>query len=129
MMENIIAAVILLALVGGAAGYLIKAKKNGVKCVGCPAGGSCSAARKTKQKKLEGPVIQKKTMIISGMHCAHCVQNVTESLNRIDGVTAKVDLSGGCALLSLDRVVEDRILIQAVEQNGFKVESVQCIAV
>lgn len=52
-MENIIAALILAALIGGAAVYLIKAKRNGVKCVGCPAGGSCPNRHKRKRKKLE----------------------------------------------------------------------------
>ena len=27
------------------------------------------------------------------MHCEHCVQSVTDSLNQIDGVSAKVDLA------------------------------------
>ena len=48
---------------------------------------------KSKKKKLTGPVIAKKTMFITGMHCEHCVQSVTDSLNRIDGVSARVDLN------------------------------------
>ena len=40
-MENIIIAVILLAIVGLAAGYVIKAKKSGRKCIGCPDSGCC----------------------------------------------------------------------------------------
>lgn len=40
-MENVIAVFILAVLIGGAAVYLVKAKRNGVKCVGCPAGGNC----------------------------------------------------------------------------------------
>lgn len=40
-MENIIIVVILLAIVGLAACYVIKAKKSGRKCIGCP-GGGCS---------------------------------------------------------------------------------------
>ena len=41
MTDGIIVAV-LLAIVGGAVLYIIKAKRNGVKCIGCPSGGSCS---------------------------------------------------------------------------------------
>lgn len=41
MTDLIIVAVVLLIL-GAAAAYIIKAKKRGVKCIGCPAGGSCS---------------------------------------------------------------------------------------
>ena len=40
-MVNIIAIVVVGAIVGLAAGYIYKEKKRGVKCVGCPYGGSC----------------------------------------------------------------------------------------
>lgn len=39
--DYIIIAVVL-AIVGGAALYIWKAKKNGKKCIGCPDSGSCS---------------------------------------------------------------------------------------
>lgn len=47
-MANIIAVLVLLAIVGFAARYVIKAKKSGRKCIGCPdgccskKGGACS---------------------------------------------------------------------------------------
>ena len=43
-MENIIILAVLGLILGGAAGYLYKAKKKGVKCIGCPNGGSCSGS-------------------------------------------------------------------------------------
>lgn len=124
-MENIIAVLVLAVLIGAAAAYLVRAKRSGVKCVGCPAGGNCSSRHKKKKKKLTGAVIAKKTIIISGMHCAHCVQSVTDSLNRIDGVSARVDLNKSCAEIFLDREVGEDILISAVEKEGFSVESIQ----
>ena len=51
-MENMIAVLVIVILVGSAAAYLIKAKRSGVKCVGCPAGGNCSSKNKKKKKKL-----------------------------------------------------------------------------
>ena len=42
-MVNVIAVVTLLAIVGAAAGYVYKAKKNGQKCVGCPYAKECGA--------------------------------------------------------------------------------------
>lgn len=85
-----------------------------------------AAAVKIKEKKkLTGPVIAKKTIFISGMHCAHCVQSVTDDLNRIDGVSAKVDLNKNCAEISLDREVGDDLLIAAVEKEGFSVDSIR----
>lgn len=62
--------------------------------------------------------------MISGMECAHCAQSVTESLNQIDGVRAKVDLAGGKAVVSFDRNVEDEVLKKAVEKFGYKVNSI-----
>lgn len=123
-MENVIALAVLAVLVGGAVAYLIRAKRSGVKCVGCPAGGSCSGG-KGKKKKLSGRVIGKKTLSISGMHCAGCAQSVTNSLNGIDGVSARVDLDKGRAVVSMDRRIEDAVLIRAVEKEGFRVESVR----
>ena len=41
MVDFIIAAV-LLAIIGAAVIYIIKAKKSGTKCIGCPAGGECA---------------------------------------------------------------------------------------
>ena len=40
-MANVLIAVILLAIVGLAARYVVKAKKSGRKCIGCPDGCSC----------------------------------------------------------------------------------------
>ena len=40
-MVNLIAIAVIALIVGGAAGYIYKAKKRGVRCVGCPDGGTC----------------------------------------------------------------------------------------
>ncbi len=40
-MENIIIILILVCVIGLAAGYVYKAKKSGKKCIGCPESGSC----------------------------------------------------------------------------------------
>lgn len=124
MTADVIVVIILVLIIGSAVAYLVRAKRNGVKCVGCPAGGSCPGSQKVKKKKLAGPVIGKKTIQISGMTCSHCVMSVTESLNGIDGVRAEVNLSKGNAVVSFDRNIEDTILKAAVEKAGFKVESI-----
>ena len=41
-MTDIIFTVILAAILGSAAWYVYKAKKRGVKCIGCPVEGGCS---------------------------------------------------------------------------------------
>lgn len=38
-MMNFILGALLLALMGAAVHYVVKAKKNGTKCIGCPDGG------------------------------------------------------------------------------------------
>lgn len=40
-MTNIIIIAILLLIVSAAVAYIVKAKKNGARCIGCPAGGNC----------------------------------------------------------------------------------------
>ena len=42
-MENIVLILILLAVLGGAALYIYKAKKRGAKCIGCPHANSCGS--------------------------------------------------------------------------------------
>ena len=74
-MENIIAVLVLAVLIGGAAAYLVRAKRSGVKCVGCPAGGNCSSRHKKKKKKLTGAVIAEKNYhYLRNALCALCTK-------------------------------------------------------
>lgn len=41
-MVDIIIIFVLAAIIGVAAGYVIKAKRSGRKCIGCPDGAKCS---------------------------------------------------------------------------------------
>ena len=45
---DIIVIAILAVLIGGAIAYIIKAKKNGQKCIGCPHSKQCSNAQNGK---------------------------------------------------------------------------------
>ena len=44
MWANIIAAVVVIGIVGGAVAYMVRSKKKGAHCIGCPYAGSCSKA-------------------------------------------------------------------------------------
>lgn len=44
-MANIVVILILLAIIGGAIFYIRKAKKSGVKCIGCPSAKTCSSCK------------------------------------------------------------------------------------
>lgn len=41
-MADLIVLGIIVVIVGAAIAYIVKAKKSGAKCIGCPSGGSCS---------------------------------------------------------------------------------------
>jgi len=43
IIDDIIAAAIVVLLVGGAVAYIIKAKRSGQKCIGCPDSKTCSS--------------------------------------------------------------------------------------
>ena len=51
-MVDFIVIVVILTIVGLAAGYVIKAKKSGRKCIGCPAGcrSGCSCCSNDNKK-------------------------------------------------------------------------------
>ena len=48
MLGDIIAIAVIVLIVGGATAYIIKAKKSGKKCIGCPDSCSCGAGNKDK---------------------------------------------------------------------------------
>ena len=42
-MTNLIVIIVLAIIIGVAVAYIVKEKKKGVKCVGCPDAGKCAA--------------------------------------------------------------------------------------
>lgn len=40
-MTDLIVIVVIIAIVGGASLYIVRERKCGVKCIGCPAGATC----------------------------------------------------------------------------------------
>ena len=44
-MANVIIALIILLIVGVAVVYIVKEKKKGVQCIGCPAAATCLSAK------------------------------------------------------------------------------------
>lgn len=45
-LTDIIVIAVIVLIVGGAVAYIVKAKKSGKKCIGCPYAGSCDAGGK-----------------------------------------------------------------------------------
>ena len=44
-MENLLVIAIMTVILASAARYVWRARKRGVKCIGCPGGGCCSQSR------------------------------------------------------------------------------------
>jgi len=43
-MTDLILVVVIVAIVGGSIAYIRKEKKRGVRCIGCPSGGTCDGS-------------------------------------------------------------------------------------
>ena len=59
------------------------------------------------------------------MHCEHCVNAVTEAINKIDGASAKVSLHGKKAVVSYDRELVVALIKKKIEDAGYTVEAIK----
>ena len=67
-----------------------------------------------------------KTLKIEGMMCGHCEMHVKKALEAISGVTkAEVSHTDGKAVVTLEKSVDDAILIKAVDDEGYKVTDIK----
>lgn len=119
MVDAVIILIVVVLLIFALKGSIKHFKGEGACC-----GGGSVPDRKPKAKTLDGPVIGRRTIKISGMHCQNCANSVTRALNAIDGVVAKVNLRHNCAEVSYDRMVDEIELKQAVEKAGYEVVSI-----
>lgn len=77
------------------------------------------------KKKMEDSVMEK-TMKIEGMMCGHCEASVKKALEALEGVEeAKVSHEEGTAIVVLNSQVPDETLKKAVEDQDYKVISIQ----
>lgn len=85
-------------------------------------GGCCGSGTevKPKKKKLKN-VIREKTFVIEGMICEHCKNRVEGRLNEVEGVSCKVNLKKGIAVVSMEKDVSDDFLKQVIEKAGYRV--------
>ena len=51
-MADFILIVVLVLIIGVAIAYIRKQKKRGVKCIGCPNGGTCGGSRGCKKDEM-----------------------------------------------------------------------------
>ena len=72
------------------------------------------------------PVMTEKTIHIEGMACGHCTARVEKALAGVAGVaSAKADLEGKCARVTLNAPVEDTTLTAAVTDAGYEVTGIE----
>ena len=121
MADTIIILVVVVILIFALKGSIRHFRGEGACCGG---GSGSVKTKKAKKKTLDGPVTGQRTIRISGMHCRNCANSVTNALNAIDGVSAKVSLKDNTAEVSFERTVDDADLKQAVEKAGFEVVSI-----
>jgi len=55
MKATIIASIALVVIVGWAVWYIVKEKKRGTRCIGCPMAGNCSKANAGGNRKKHKP--------------------------------------------------------------------------
>lgn len=89
---------------------------------GCCGGGS---EPKPKKKSLRGPKVAEKIIYIEGMHCENCKNSVEKYINQIDGAVAKVNLHKKIAVVTMDRMISDGELLQAVKQADYVVTKIE----
>jgi len=66
----------------------------------------------------------KKTILIEGMSCEHCVGHVKNALEGLDGVTsAEVSLENNCAIVETTNSNEE--LKEAIEEEGYDVVKIE----
>ena len=90
--------------------------------------GSCcgvgSRDVKVKTKKL-GTVVSTKVIKIDGMHCEHCYARVHNTLNSMDGVSAKIRGKKGEAVIRLEKEIDDSVLMKVIDDLGYTAVSIK----
>lgn len=112
-MENYIIIAILIIILFFAIRSSIKHFRGEGSCCG---GGTYKA----RKKKLN-TVVGKKTFTVEGMSCQHCVNRVMEAVNALEGASAVVNLKKGTVTVSMDHMIDDALIKDAIEKAGYTV--------
>lgn len=106
---------------------IIIAVKGSVKHMlgqgGC-CGGSDVSPKKIKAAKLD-KIIATKILEIDGMHCKNCANTVSNALNSVPGISAKVSLDKKEATVNLACEMSDNELKEIVRKAGYVVVNVK----
>ena len=68
----------------------------------------------------------KKTIMVEGMMCMHCVKHVNDALEKVDGVkNVDVNLEEKNAVVTMDEEVSDEALTKVVVDAGYEVKGIK----
>lgn len=120
MITIIIIAVIIIIAAIGLRETIKHSKGEGACC-----GGGAMKEDEEPSAVLDGEIVMKATVHIDGMHCMNCKNSVTRSLQKLGGVSAKVDLNDNAAYITATREVSDEEITFAIDRLDFKVTSIE----
>lgn len=115
-MDDILIVVILLAILLVAVISIIIKKKSKASCCG-------SGAYVAKSRKLK-TVVCTKQFQVDGMHCQNCVNRVMEAVQDLGGTSASVNLKKGLITVSMEKEIDDTVIISAVEKHGYDIKAI-----
>lgn len=119
----LIVAVIAVLVIVGLKETIKHAKGEGACC-----GGGNTASDEEPTVILSGKIVTRMNVYIDGMHCMNCKNSVTRSLQKLDQVSAKVDLKKNMAYVESTRNVGDDEITFAIERLDFKVTRIEHIS-
>ncbi len=110
-MANIAVTGLIILLVAFICMPLIKRVKSREDCCG-------NERVKVSKKRLKNPV-GKYTLTVDGMHCKNCEKRVTEAINGIEGLAAKVSLERREAVISYEKAPMKEEVIKRLGELNF----------
>ena len=119
----LIVAVIAVLVIVGLKETIKHAKGEGACC-----GGGNTASDEEPTVILSGKILTRMNVYIDGMHCMNCKNSVTRSLQKLDQVSAKVDLKKNMAYVECTRNVGDDEITFAIERLDFNVTRIEHIS-
>lgn len=119
----LIVAVIAVLVIAGLKETIKHAKGEGACC-----GGGNTASDEEPTVILSGKIVTRMNVYIDGMHCMNCKNSVTRSLQKLDQVSAKVDLKKNMAYVESTRNVGDDEITFAIERLDFNVTRIENIS-
>nr|WP_317351721.1 heavy metal-associated domain-containing protein [uncultured Agathobacter sp.] len=119
----LIVAVIAVLVIAGLKETIKHAKGEGACC-----GGGNTASDEEPTVILSGKIVTRMNVYIDGMHCMNCKNSVTRSFQKLDQVSAKVDLKKNMAYVESTRNVGDDEITFAIERLDFNVTRIEHIS-